>query len=249
MVQSDRPKTEGFPGETSVSELCFEPLDFSRPAGPQILSALKTAILTMVLPPGCFLSESEIGARFGASRTPVREALMQLREAGLVTTLPSRGNFVTRLNRVKILEARFLREAIEIANVCRLVEIGLQPASRKALAENLQEQAQAVAQQDALRFRHLDDRFHSLLAEATGYPRVAQVLEREKMLLDRLRALSLREKGHQKRLLEEHRQIFDAVLAGELSSAVKTARAHLSSILGTLSGLAERHRDYFDESG
>lgn len=201
----------------------------------------------MALPPGCFLSESEIGARFGASRTPVREALMQLREAGLVTTLPSRGNFVTRLNRAKILEARFLREAIEVANVCRLVETGVQPAFREALTENLLEQTQAVAREDAPSFRRLDDRFHSLLAEATGYPRVALVLEREKMLLDRLRALSLRDRGHQNRLLEEHRQILDAVLARELPSAVKITRAHLSSILETLSDLAEGHQDYFDE--
>ncbi len=200
----------------------------------------------MDLPPGCFLSESEIGGKFGASRTPVREAFMQLREAGLVTTLPSRGNFVTRLNREKILEARFLREAIEVANVRRLVEIGMEASFKQALQANMAAQSDAIAQENELQFQLMDDRFHSLLAEATGYSRVAHVLEREKMLLDRLRSLSLRDKGHQSRLLREHREILEAVLSRDLSAAVTITQRHLSSILETLSSLEARHRDYFD---
>ncbi len=246
MPQTVRANATGFPGTDPVSALRFAPLDFTRPAGSQIFDALKAAILRMILPPGCFLSESEIGSKFGASRTPVREAFMQLREAGLVTTLPSRGNFVTRLNREKILEARFLREAIEVANVCRLVEVGLPPSFQAALRKNLIDQGLAITQEDDLRFRLLDDRFHGLLAEATGYPRVAHVLEREKMLLDRLRALSLRDKGHQNRLLSEHRQILDAVLVQDQAAALAITKAHLSSILETLSSLAAKHRDYFD---
>lgn len=245
MSQSGRAIGAKGPGEDPGSEPRFAQIDFARPAGTQIFDALKTAILRMELPPGCFLSESEIGARFGASRTPVREAFLQLREAGLVTTLPSRGNFVTRLNREKILEARFLREAIEIANVYRLVEVGMKPSFKDALASNLLDQGEAIAQEDELRFRVQDDRFHGLLAEATGYPRVAHVLEREKMLLDRLRALSLRDKDHQKRLLEEHQEMLEAIVTQNLPAAATVTRRHLSSILETLSSLAARHQDYF----
>ena len=232
--------------EAQRQEPRFDRIDFDRPAGTQIFAALKAAILKMDLPPGCFLSENEIGARFGASRTPVREAFLQLREAGLVTTYPSRGNFVTRLNRGKILEARFLREAIEIANVSYLIETGLPPSSREEIKVNLAAQAEAIAQHDQSGFHIQDDRFHSLLAEATGYPRVAHVLEREKMLLDRLRALSLREKEHQERLLEEHRQIFEAILAQDKTTAVSVTKQHLMSILITLSSLEAKHSDYFD---
>lgn len=246
MARSDRVIGSKSPGEDSVSGPHFAQIDFARPAGSQIFEALKTAILRMELPPGCFLSESELGAKFGASRTPVREAFMQLREAGLVTTFPSRGNFVTRLNREKILEARFLREAIEVANVCRLVEVGMQPAFKQALMANLVAQSDAITQENELQFRIMDDRFHGLLAEATGYPRVAHVLEREKMLLDRLRALSLRDKGHQNRLLKEHREILEAIISQNLSVAVTVTRQHLSSILETISSLAARHQDYFD---
>ncbi len=246
MSQSDRATGAKSPDAGSLPGPHFARIDFARPAGIQIFDALKTAVLKMELPPGCFLSESEVGSKFGASRTPVREAFMQLREAGLVTTLPSRGNFVTRLNREKILEARFLREAIEVANVRRLVEIGMEASFKLALQANLAAQGDAIAQENELQFRLMDDRFHSLLAEATEYPRVAHVLEREKMLLDRLRALALRDKGHQRRLLREHREILEAVLSGDLSAAVTKTRCHLSSILETLSSLEARHQDYFD---
>ncbi len=246
MSQQDSLTGPSVSADAQRPEPRFDQIDFDRPAGTQIFAALKAAILKMDLPPGCFLSESEIGVKFGASRTPVREAFLQLREAGLVTTYPSRGNFVTRLNRGKILEARFLREAIEIANVSYLIETGLTASSQEEVRANLAAQTEAIAQGDQGRFHVLDDRFHGLLAAATGYSRVAHVLEREKMLLDRLRALSLRDKEHQERLLEEHRQIFEAILAQDKTAAVSITKMHLMSILEMLSLLEAKHSDYFD---
>jgi hypothetical protein len=61
------------------------------------------------------LSEAETGARFGASRTPVREAMTFLRDEGLIETIPSRGNFVTFLSESDIRSAQFIREALEVA--------------------------------------------------------------------------------------------------------------------------------------
>ena len=72
--------------EILVPEIRFPEIDPERPAGIQIFDALQSMILTMELPPGQALPEADIGTRFGASRTPVREALQQLRQSGLVTT-------------------------------------------------------------------------------------------------------------------------------------------------------------------
>ncbi|WFE91208.1 GntR family transcriptional regulator [Roseibium porphyridii] len=229
------------------TDLEFKRIDASKPAGDQIFGSIKHAILNMDLQPGCIVSEAEIAAKFGASRTPVREAFMRLREAGLVVTYPSRGNFVSRLNKEKILEARYLREALEMANIRRLASGGLPSASHDRLLENLQAQEDAAAIGDAVVFGNLDDVFHLELAEATGFPRAAQVLEKEKMVLDRLRVLSLRDKNHLGFLKDEHARIFEAICAQDLSEAVRFGELHFSSILKVLSDLEIRHSDYFDD--
>lgn len=224
----------------------FEEIDPSRPAGAQIFEALKVSILRMDLEPGAFISESDIGAKFGASRTPVREAFMQLREAGLVTTQPSRGNFVTKLNRERILEARYLREALEVANVGTLCKDGLSIEYRQKLSENLKQQSEAIKSQNTLDFQRLDDEFHLTMALATGYERAASVLQREKMLLDRLRVLSLNREAHLKTLLWEHQVLLTAIIAKDAAKATHTTRKHLSSVLNILSTLRETHEEYFD---
>lgn len=229
-----------------VSRLQVPKVDLARPAGGQIFAALKAAILRMDLPPGCIIAEAEVGARFGASRTPVREALAQLRDAGLVTTLPSRGNFVTRLNADKIREARFLREALEVANVARIVEIGMAPAVEQDLMSCLIRQQEAIDAGNAQGFQIEDDLFHLKLALATGYPRVAHVLEHEKMQLDRLRVLALRDRSHLDTLHIQHCQIFDAIRERDMKLAISTTQNHLRSVLLLLADLTVSHADYFE---
>lgn len=233
------------PVPPDVSRLQVPKVDLTRPAGSQIFQALKGAILRMDLPPGCIISENEVGARFGASRTPVREALAQLRDAGLVETLPSRGNFVTKLNEEKIREARFLREALEVANVAHLAAKGLSPEAEAGLEATLAAQERAIAAGDDMAFQREDDAFHLALARATGFPRAAHVLEHEKMQLDRLRVLSLRDRAHLGELLAEHRAILAAIRAHDGPRAVAAAMTHMRSILSVLSTLVDRHAEYF----
>lgn len=223
----------------------FDTIDLTGPPGPQIFEAIKFAILRMELTPGQMLSESEFASQFGTSRTPVREALQQLRQIGLVTTQPSRGHLVTRLSKQSILEARYLREAIEIANVARICELSLSPDVDKALRENLSQQDSAMTHYDDIQFTILDDAFHNIIAKATGFPRVVEVLEREKVPLDRLRVLSLNDTNHMQRLIIEHNEIYAALKENNRDVAISATRKHLLSVLNTLMGLMDQHEDYF----
>ena len=232
-----------------VSAFPVASLDLSRPAAEQIASALKAAILNTSLAPGSLISENEVGQLFGASRTPVREAFAQLRDDGLIVTWPSRGTYVSRLSEQQIRSAQFLREALEVAVVERLCAKGLAPEALAALDGNLAQQRAAVAQGDKLGFQALDDRFHALLAEATGFDRIGGLLIREKAALDRLRVLSLNNADHMTRLLVEHEGILDAVRNGYSGQALDRMRRHLRTVLKTLSSLIEANRDFFDISG
>ncbi|MDG3040282.1 GntR family transcriptional regulator [Roseicyclus marinus] len=230
-----------------LDRLDVPPVDPARPVADQIHAGLKSAILRGLLPPGCLVSETEVGQRFGASRTPVRDAFTRLREDGLIVTWPSRGSYVAAISEGAILQAQFLREALELAHVARLCEIGLAPDIQAALADNLRAQAEAATGRDTDRFQSLDDAFHAGLARATGFDRAETLLVREKSALDRLRILSLAEKSHMARLLDDHGAILSAILDRDADRAGAAMRAHLRVVLTTLADLKTRHATLFDD--
>ena len=222
------------------------PLDNAQPAGPQIFEALKIAILRMDIAPGSLIPETTIAERFNASRTPVREALARLRESGLVVTSAGKGNFATKLKASEIKEAQFVRQTLETGVVATLCEKGIDDQIRHELESNLSEQASNLSVENTLTFQFLDDEFHRLLAEATGFKRIAMILEREKMVLDRLRVLSLNDEEHVRLLFDEHKAIFQAVVDSDKDEATRMIQQHLKSVLDTLSTLTERHRNFFE---
>lgn len=241
MTAIETPNGESFQASTG-----FAPLDFTKPADEQIAIALKSAILSMQLPPGQLISEMEVGRIFGASRTPVRAAFAQLREEGLLVTWPSRGTFVTNLSLKSIKAAQFLREAIEVTVVQELCKSGFSDGSQDAISKNLDDQQDAIDQNNGVAFRLLDDQFHILLAEATGYNRIVAALNREKAVLDRLRSMTLTSGGVMKNLRSDHMAIFTAIQERDFESAIDQLRTHVRLTMKTLTGLVEKNRGYFD---
>jgi DNA-binding GntR family transcriptional regulator len=125
-------------------------LDYGQPTAQQIHAVLRQEVLTLALPPGQLVSEAETGTRFGASRTPVREAMTRLRDEGLIVTRPSRGNYVTRLSEGSIRSAQFIREALETAALDRIAATGLTEAAEAALGAALADQKRVLTPTEAL---------------------------------------------------------------------------------------------------
>jgi len=232
--------------DTTPTRPAFPPLDPDKAPAEQIYAAVKAAILSTELPPGAMISETEIGARFGASRTPVREAFAQLRADGLIVTRPSRGTYVSKLSEHALRQAQFLREALELGTITRLCAQGIPLGLQAALELCLDMQADAIDAGDSARFQQQDDRFHLLLARATGFARAESLLAREKAALDRLRVLSLSSPPHLQRLLAEHRAILSAVGSGDLAHATEVTQHHLRSVLATLDRTRTENEEYFE---
>src|SRR5690606_3374509 len=147
-------------------------LAFDRPVASQLYSLIRDAIVSMELLPGQMISETALAEQFAVSRTPVREALIQLSAIGFVEVLPQRGTYVSKFSIDKILEARFIREALEVAVVTYLAA-NTQVEAAEAGMRIIAEQKIAARDDDALAFQKLDDEFHQTLASFTGYNRVA----------------------------------------------------------------------------
>src|SRR4051812_42676772 len=89
------------------------PTERRGPARAHVYTTLRDAIVSAQLAPGRQLSENELAALLGVSRTPIREALQRLREERLVAIVPQLGTFVTHISEAAVSDAQFVREALE----------------------------------------------------------------------------------------------------------------------------------------
>lgn len=219
-------------------------IDFTRPTSIQIYGYIRDAIVSMQLEPGQLISETALASQFGVSRTPVREALIKLSNLGFVEVRPQRGTYVSKFSLEKILEARFIRESLEVSVVRCLAET-VQNDVIEAAEAIICEQRLAAEADNTLIFQSLDDKFHLLLANQTNYKRVATMIEEEKAHMDRVRNLSLHMSGQYSRVISQHCAILEALKSGSVKKSVKAMSTHLREIYGVLDTLPIDHPEYF----
>ncbi|KRE14940.1 GntR family transcriptional regulator [Bosea sp. Root483D1] len=205
---------------------------------------LRREILDMVLRPGVALSEKDLTTRFGMSRTPVREALIRLKEEGLVEIFPQAGTFVARIPIGAIPEAVFIRQALECATVEVLARIATAEdiARLDATIAVLHESHEANDQE---RFHLADEDFHEVLADIAGYPGVWKLAQAAKSQIDRCRRMTLPVPGRMAMVIREHLAIVDEIRRRDASAAVVAMRQHLGTLLPDLVHLKASYPDYF----
>lgn len=218
------------------------------PLSEQIHAWLRNAILDVDLIPGAPIVESEVAARFGSSRTPVREALLRLADEALVEIRPQRGTSVARLVLNRIEEAQFIRQAVEGAVIRRICAQGTHFALADELARLLRGHAVLVRSNDTSAAFDADTIFHRTLVEAGGLPGVWEVVARAREMHQRVRSIAVPELRTAGRALAEHRKVVKALRTGDADAAAGAMAAHLSRNLVLARELAERHPDYFEAS-
>jgi GntR family transcriptional regulator, rspAB operon transcriptional repressor len=210
-------------------------------------AALRTAIVTAQLAPGRQLSENELAGLIGVSRTPVREALLRLRDERLVEVVPQLGTFVTFIDDDAVADAHFVREALEV-NALRHAQGEPDPSALVALRDNLDAQERAAAAGDDDTFARLDDELHHLLCDLSGRAVAWRLSERARGQLDRVRRLSLPDAAYRRQMLAEHRSVVAAVAAGDADLAERELRHHLRMVLSSLPDIRRAHPEYFQEA-
>lgn len=210
---------------------------------------LRQAIIRMVLAPGQALSEKEIADLFTVSRQPVREAFIRLSESGLVDVRPQRGTYVVRISRQAVLEARFIRESLEVAIALEAANCSLPSSVLMELNELIERQRSCIERQDHDRFFFLDEMFHRTLAISTGQTMAWNVIEDVKAQLDRVRYLSIPDSTPIPKLADQHQAIVDAIAAGDTKAAEQAMSIHQREILNSLPELERRFPELFENVG
>jgi DNA-binding GntR family transcriptional regulator len=214
-------------------------------AAARVERALREKIIDLTIRPGERLSESEIAERFAVSRQPVREAFIALMRQGLVDVQPQRGTVVVKLSVRRMLDARFIREAIELAIVRRACE-HFDPHYRNHALALIDAQMKAAASGDHRSFQRLDTLFHIALAEGAGCAEAWNAIEMQKAHMDRVCALTLHAPGSAEPLVDQHRAILDAIDDGDAERAVAAMSHHLTEILKAVAGVELKFAELFD---
>ena len=212
--------------------------------GHRVFQALKEAIVQLQLRPGNPLSEAEVAKQLGVSRQPVREAFIKLAEAGLVEIRPQRGTFVVMISRRAVENARFLREAIEVA-IARKAAGEANAGAIAAIRETVQRQRAAREDGDTAHFLRLDEAFHQAIARSVDCDHAWRMLESLKAQMDRVRYLSVPLATPVDTLIDQHEKIVAAIEAHAPDRAEEVMRQHLREILKSLPLIADTHRDLF----
>ena len=212
----------------------------------EVQERLRDAIQSVRLPPGHALSENEIVDMLHVSRTPVREALQRLTNEGLIHVVPQVGTFVTRMDRARVREALFMREAIECAALDRVPDT-LHKDDLKSLQRIVADHRRAARSADAAAIFAADDAFHRALLELAGVPGAWRYVREAREMHRRIRALSHAEYDSARRSAAQHASVVAELAAGRKSAAVERLRDHIRMNAALAEDIARRHPEYFND--
>lgn len=188
---------------------------------------IEERIVTGVYPPGTRLDEQDLADTFGVSRTPVREALIQLSSAGLIEIKPRRGATVPEVGADRVCE--MFEVMAELEAMCgRLAARRITPTEQQALQEahHACEAARDANTPDV--YYQLNEVFHQRIYEASHN---AFLVEQATALHRRLRPyrrLQLRVRNRMNASFNEHQAIVEAILKGDSELAAALLRAHVT---------------------
>jgi DNA-binding GntR family transcriptional regulator len=201
----------------------------TRPLKARIAEAVRERIALGTIGLGERLSDKDLAEELEVSRTPVREALLQLASEGLVVMHPQRGTFVFSAGADEVRELCELRAVLE-AGAARLLAARGGSEAAAELAALVREARAALAGRDWESCERLDTRFHETLVERAGN---ALLAESYRALSDRVRALRRHLPRTRERVahgLREHAAIAAAIGKGDGEGAAALLARHVGNV-------------------
>lgn len=192
-----------------------------------VAEEIRTRIIDGRIGLGAGLSENGLAAELGISKTPVREALMQLKQEGLVEVQPQRGTYVFRLAAEQVTMISELREILELAAIKASMARNHGDLVRRmtALCEGMREAYEA---DDPLAYRKLDGEYHDTIVDLCGNTYIRSAYRQISFCIQALRSRLSTEAQLNKLSLADHREMLRLVKAKEGAGLQKLLRAHIN---------------------
>lgn len=192
-----------------------------------VRAAIEHDIVTGTLAPGAPLDEEAISRRFSVSRTPVREALLQLIESGLIKKSPRQPAVVAPLD-VRLLVQSFEVMSEMEALCAKLAARRISPEEKDELASIQKASDAALAAGDHATFGRLGNRFHLTIWRATHNEVLVETARKCAIGLNPYRMFQLRAEGRATANNEDHQALLELILAGRSDEAYHLMKGHVS---------------------
>jgi DNA-binding GntR family transcriptional regulator len=201
-------------------------------ASSAVYDVLHLRIVSGQLKPGTRLSIPAIARELEVSRSPVREAVMGLVGEGLAQETLNRGAVVTRFTPTTLVSLYEAREALE-GMAARLAAPRFGPDQRQRMLGILREHDEVARRGDFPRHIEVDAAFHLEIRRTAGSPAVLRMLDEiQAQVAVAMRSTSV--SGGMRQAVDEHRAIFDALVAREPDESEQAARRHIHRLTGLL---------------
>ena len=192
----------------------------------QVKDALLAEIASGKMSPGERIIQEQIALALGVSRQPVQQALMLLRNQGVLTDAPGRGLIVAPLDADHVANIYEMRAAIE-GMACRLATGTISEQTLKQGSAIIELGRKAVASGAIAKMIAADIRFHEFLYSLSGNPLIAPAMATHLTYTQRVMGEVLIEDQEPRDIWDQHAKILEAIGKGKADLAEKLAKEHL----------------------
>ncbi|GAA2777067.1 GntR family transcriptional regulator [Streptomyces showdoensis] len=195
----------------------------------QVGHALRAALIAGELRPGSVYSAPGLAAELGVSATPVREAMLDLAREGLVEPVRNKGFRITEVSERELDQCTELRMLIEVPTIGRVTELAT-PEQLEALRPLAQEIVTNAREHNLIGYLEADRLFHLTLLGLAGNDRLVETVGdlRKRSRLYGLTGLD--EAGKLVSSAEEHVELLDLMIAGDVKGAEACMHRHLGHV-------------------
>ncbi|MBO1300992.1 MULTISPECIES: GntR family transcriptional regulator [unclassified Enterococcus] len=212
----------------------------------QAYEAIRQQIIYSELAPGSKLSDKVLEEQLAIGRTPIREALIQLRNQELIKTIPQSGTYISKIDIRSADLARYMREKLE-QPILQECSAKMNDTDHQYLESILEKTDQAILAQDKKAFFLLDKAFHRTCYKIAGKEEIWTWLESYSTHLDRFRwlRLTISELGWG-RVLDEHQILLKSMNEHLLDEVSFLCNLHLHMIIEEQEQVILHYPNYFE---
>lgn len=203
-----------------------------------IARSLADDIVKGLLAPGTALDETLIAARYGVSRTPIREAIRQLTATGVLETRAHRGAVVRSFSE-KELDDMFAVMADLEALCARGAALAMTAAEQNALGAILSASAPLVERDDHIGYGVLNEQFHEAIYAGAHNDYLAQITLETRAKIAPFRQAQFEASGRLAHSFAEHRRVLDAITGRAPTSAFEAMHAHIVVVRAAVDRVVE----------
>ena len=207
------------------------------------LRNIKENIINLELAPGSQISENELAAEMGLSRTPVREALIELSRVRIIEIHPQKKSTVPLIDYELVEESRFMRNLLE----CAVGELDCEmahPVDLERLSANVRLQNFYLDNYYTNELMTLDNQFHGILFEIARKTQIFALMQNISIHFDRVRSMALSTVKNTK-IVQDHEDILQAIGRKDPKVARELMEIHLSRYKIDAADIRAAYPQYF----